>query len=121
MHIDKVQTIGDIHERYNQQGAMIMLDANELKHWCEDIVHTYRDADFDTSSEVFRSKVRNCLQSMRILEQCGSQQKRDVLESVVFAELRKQFHHWVESKGSSHDLITWLGGFFVGVNSVLRM
>ena len=99
----------------------MVLDTNGLKKWCEDIVHTFVHADFDSGSEVFRSKVRNSLQSMGILKLSGGQQKRDAFEKVIFAELRKEFHRWVEDRDSQRELIIWLEGFFVGVNSVLQI
>jgi hypothetical protein len=103
------------------EGVTIMLDTNGLKRWCEDIVHSFVYSDFDSGSKVFRSKVSDCLQSMGILELCGSQQKRHALEKVIFANLQKQFHRWVEDSGRRRELIIWLEGFFVGANSVLQV
>ena len=98
-----------------------MLDTNGLKKWCKDIVHSYIEADFDSASGVFRSQLRNCLQSLDILAGCNSESARDALEGTIFAELQKHFRHWAQESGSSHELIIWLEGFFVGVNSGLQM
>jgi hypothetical protein len=58
---------------------------------------------------------------MGIFKLSGSQQKRDAFERVIFAELQKEFHRWVEDKDSQRELVIWLEGFFVGANSVLQL
>jgi hypothetical protein len=96
-----------------------MVDRDELNKCCKDIVHTYIDADFDSASKVFRSVVNNCLQTMGITELLSKPQEREVLKKAVYAELQEEFRQWVKDKGSRQELITWLKGFIIGVNSVL--
>jgi hypothetical protein len=96
-----------------------MVDRNEVKRCCKDIVHAYIDADFDSGAKMFRSAVNNCLQAAGITERLGKQQEREVLHKAIHAELQEEFRHWVKDKGSRQELITWLEGFIIGVNSVL--
>ena len=95
-----------------------MLDRNELNKWCRDIVHAYIDADFDSASSVFRSVVSNCLQRMGILELSSRLHDREMLQKAIHSKLQEEFRLWVKDEGSRHELITWLEGFIIGVNSV---
>ncbi|MGD8529364.1 MAG: hypothetical protein PVH35_05095 [Syntrophobacterales bacterium] len=96
-----------------------MIDRNELKKCCKDIVHTYIDANFDSGSKVFRSVVNNCLQTVGITEELRKPQETEVLQKSIYAELQEEFRYWVKDKGSSRELINWLEGFIIGVNAVL--
>lgn len=97
-----------------------MIDRDELKKCCKDIVHAYIDANFDSASKVVRSVVNNCLQTVGITKELGQPQETEVLQKAIYAELQEEFHHWVKDKGSSQELITWLEGFIMGVNSALQ-
>ena len=96
-----------------------MVDRNEFKKCCKDIVHTYINVNFDSGSKVFRSAVNNCLQAVGITQQLSKPQETEVLQKAVYAELQEEFRYWVKDRGSSQELITWLEGFIIGVNSVL--
>ena len=96
-----------------------MVDRNELKKCCKDIVHTYIDANFDSGSKAFRSAVNNCLQAVGITKQLGKPQETEVLQKAVYAELQEEFRYWIKDRGSSQELINWLEGFIIGINSAL--
>ena len=96
-----------------------MVDRNELKKCCKDIVHTYINANFDSGSKVFRSAVTNCLQAVGITNQLAKQKEAKVLQKAVYAELQEEFRYWIKDRGSSQELITWLEGFIIGVISAL--
>ena len=71
-----------------------MVDRNEFKKCCKDIVHTYINANFDSGSKVFRSAVNNCLQAVGITQQLSKPQETEVLQRTIYAELQEEFRYW---------------------------
>lgn len=96
-----------------------MIDREDLNKRCKDAVHTYVEGNFDSSSDLFLTRIRECLSSVGILAQITDPRTKGLVEEAINKQVRDECHNWVKRNGSSQELITWLEGFVTGVVSVL--
>ena len=96
-----------------------MVDREDLNRSCKDVVHSYAQTNFDSSSDLFLTRIRECLSSAGILANISDRRARGLVEEAIIKQVRDECSNWVKRSGSTHELVTWLEGFVTGVNCVL--
>ena len=96
-----------------------MLDREDLNKRCKDAVHGYVETNFDSSSDQFLRRIRECLSSVGVLAQLTDRRARGLVEEAIIKQVRDECSNWVKRNGSTQELIIWLEGFVTGVICVL--
>ena len=96
-----------------------MFDREDLNKRCKDAVRGYVETDFDSSSDLFQTRIRECMSSVGVLAQITDRKTRGLLEEAVIRKVRDECSNWVKRNGSTQELITWLEGFVTGIVCVL--
>ena len=92
-----------------------MLDREELNKRCEDAVHGYVETNFDSWSDQFLTRIRECLSSAGVSAQITDRRVRGLVEEAIIKQVRDECSNWVKRNGSAQELVTWLEGFVTGV------
>jgi hypothetical protein len=96
-----------------------MIEREDLNKRCKDAVHDYVETNFDSWSDQFLTRIRECLSSVGGLGQITDRKARGLLEEAIIKQVRDECSNWVKRNGSTQELITWLEGFFTGVICVV--
>jgi hypothetical protein len=96
-----------------------MLDKEDLNKRCKDAVRGYVETNFDSSSDLFLIRIRECMSAAGVLAQITDRRSRGLVEEAIIKQVRDECSNWVKRNGSTQELVTWLEGFVTGVVCVI--
>lgn len=96
-----------------------MFDREDLNKRCKDAVRAYVETNFDRSSDLFMTRIRECMTSVGVMAQLADTKARGLVEEAIIKQVRDECSSWVKRNGTTQELITWLEGFVTGVVCVL--